>query len=93
MALVGGVVARYKSAGERTFLLMILFVVGFHFLPMAVAFGPLCAVLGVSAMANAGFGLWARREIALSQLWILDGVLKIGFGSLMLSQLGNAGIT
>jgi hypothetical protein len=88
MALIGGVVARYKAAGERTFLLLILFVVGLHFLPMAITFGPLCAILGVSAMANAGIGLQIKRETALKRIWILDGVLKIGFGSLMFSVSG-----
>lgn len=93
MVLIGGVIACYKSAGERTFLLMILFVVGFHFLPMGITFGPLCAMLGVSAMVNAGTGLWVKRDLALGRFWILDGMLKIGFGSLMFSQVSKAGVT
>jgi hypothetical protein len=87
--LIRVVIARYKSAGERTFLLMMLLVVGFHFIPMAITFGPLCAILGVVAMANAATGLWLKRDIGLSRFWFLDGVLKIGIGGLMLSQVAT----
>jgi hypothetical protein len=90
LALVGFVVARYRNAGERTFLLAILFVVGVHFLPMAFAFGPLCAALGICAMANAGVGLWALRDVSLRYFWLMDGALKIAFGGLMLSVVSSA---
>jgi hypothetical protein len=85
IVLIGVVVARYRRSGEYTLLLAILFVVGFHFLPMAIAFGPLCAILGVTTMANAGVGLWAKRDSSLKSYWIIDGALKIVFGGLMFS--------
>ncbi len=39
-------VALPRHAGERSLHLANLFAVGLHFLPMALAFGPACAVLG-----------------------------------------------
>lgn len=83
IVLIRLVVARYKRAGERHFLFAILFVVGLHFLPMAITFGPLCAVLGLCAMANAGIGLWTSRDISLNRAWLIDGALKLAFGSFM----------
>ena len=85
VVLIRVVVGRYRRSGEHTLLLAILFVVGFHFLPMAIAFGPLCAILGVTAMANAGVGLWVKHDSSLKSYWIIDGALKIGFGGLMFS--------
>ena len=85
MVLIFVVVRRYKNSGERTFLLAILFVVGIHFIPMAITFGPLCAVLGISAMTNAGIGLWVKREASLKSIWIVDGALKLAVGGLMYS--------
>lgn len=46
--LVRVAVALYREAGERSLLLAILLAVGLHFLPMAVAFGPMCAALGIT---------------------------------------------
>jgi len=93
IVLIRVVVARYKRAGKRPFLLAILFVVGLHFLPMAITFGPLCAVLGLCAMANAAIALWAQRDIPLNRVWIIDGALKLSFGSLMFTVAGNTPIT
>jgi hypothetical protein len=67
-------------------------VVGVHFIPMAITFGPLRAALGVSAMGNAGLGLWKKRAASLNTLWSIDGGLKIGFGGLMLSIASNGGV-
>jgi hypothetical protein len=92
IVLIGIVVARYKRAGERPFLLAILLVVGLHFLPMAITFGPLCAVLGLCAMANAGIGLSISRDISLNRLWVIDGVLKLSFGSFMFAVAGSTPI-
>ena len=77
-------VALYRQAGERALLLAILFVVGLHFLPMAVAFGPLCAALGLALCSVAGLGLWLRPDISLDRLWAADGLIKMGFGAAML---------
>ncbi len=82
--LVRVAVGLYRAAGERSLLLAILFAVGLHFLPMAVALGPGCAALGVTLCACAGFGLWLRPDIGLNKLWALDGIIKIAFGAAML---------
>jgi hypothetical protein len=76
-------VALYREAGERSLLLAILFAVGLHFLPMALAFGPICGALGVALCANAGIGLWMKPDIALNRLWASDGVIKMTFGAMM----------
>jgi hypothetical protein len=76
-------VAIYRRANERTLLLAILFAVGLHFLPMAGAFGPLCAALGVTLCACAGTGLWLNSAIPLNRLWASDGMIKITFGAIM----------
>jgi hypothetical protein len=76
-------VARYRNAGERSLLLAILFAVGLHFLPMAVAFGPICAALGLVLCVSAGVGLWLRPAIRLNTLWAMDGLIKMCFGALM----------
>ena len=81
--LIRVAVAMYRRAGERSLLLAILFAVGLHFLPMAVAFGPLCAALGVTLCVCAGIGLWLRPGIALDRLWATDGVIKMAFGAIM----------
>jgi hypothetical protein len=81
--LVRVAVALYREAGERSLLLAILLAVGFHFLPMAVAFGPLCAALGVTLCVCAGFGLWLRSDIPLNRLWAADGLIKMAFGAIM----------
>ena len=90
--LIRIVVARYKHAGERPFLLAILFVVGLHFLPMAITFGPLCAALGLCAMTNAGIAFRTSHDISVNGVWIIDGVLKLSFGSLMFALVRNAHI-
>lgn len=89
IVLIRVAVARYKGAGERPFLFAILFVVGIHFLPMAITFGPLCALLGLCAMINGGIGLWASRDISLNRAWLIDGVLKLSFGGLMFAVAGG----
>jgi hypothetical protein len=81
--LVRLAVALYREAGERSLLLAILFAVGLHFLPMALAFGPICAALGVAVCVNAGIGLWLKPDIALNKLWASDGVIKMTFGAIM----------
>jgi hypothetical protein len=81
--LVRVAVALYREAGERSLLSAILFAVGLHFLPMAMAFGPICAALGVALCANAGSGLWPTSDIALNRLWASDGVIKMTFGAIM----------
>lgn len=91
VVLIGYVVATYKKAGERILLLAILLAVGLHFLPMALAFGPLCVALGISAIANACFGLWVFRGARLKYIWLIDGRLKMAFGAFMLLTIGAGG--
>ena len=91
VVLIGYVVATYKRAGERVLLLAILLAVGIHFLPMALAFGPLCVALGISVIANASFGLWVFAGARLKYLWLADGILKMAFGAFMLSIIGASG--
>ena len=81
--LIRVAVALYRSAGERSLLLAILFAVGLHFLPMAVAFGPLCAALAVTLCACAGAGLWLWQALPLNRLWASDGLIKIAYGAIM----------
>jgi hypothetical protein len=81
--LIRVAVALYRDANERSLLLAILFAVGLHFLPMAVAFGPICAALAVTLCACAGTGLWLRSTIPLNRLWASDGFIKIAFGAIM----------
>ncbi len=64
--------------------LTVFFVVGLHFLPMAVAFGPVVMVLGLAIMLNAGIGLWKPSEIDLRHSWLADGLLKVAAGIMMM---------
>ena len=73
----------YRRAGERSAGLGSLFIVGLHFLPMAVAFGPMCLALGLVLCLCSGAGLWVRPGLSLNGLWAADGLLKIAFGSAM----------
>jgi hypothetical protein len=82
--LIRVAVALYRRAGERSLLLAILFAVGLHFMPMAVAFGPVCAALGVTLCVCAGIGLWLRPGIPLNRLWASDGLIKMAYGAIML---------
>lgn len=82
--LVRIAVALYRQAGERSLLLAILFAVALHFLPMTVAFGPICGVMGLTLCVCAGFGLWLMPGVRLNALWALDGLVKMAFGAIML---------
>jgi hypothetical protein len=85
--LIRMAVSTYRHAGERSLLLAILFVVGIHFLPMAVAFGSMCIALGLVLCIFSGAGLWLRPSLPLNALWALDGILKIAFGAIMFLAL------
>jgi hypothetical protein len=80
-------IARYRRADERSARLATLFVVGAHFLPMAVAFGPLCLLLGIVLCFCSGAGLWLKPGLSLNGLWATDGLLKIVFGLAMMLAL------
>ena len=78
---------RYRRRGERSARLASLFIVGIHFLPMAVAFGPMCLALGLVLCLCSAAGLWLRPDLSLNGLWAADGLLKIAFGSVMMLAL------
>jgi len=82
--LIRVAVALYRRASERSLLLAVLLAVGLHFLPMAVAFGPVCVALGLTLCVCAGVGLWLRPGIPLNRLWALDGLIKMAYGAIML---------
>ncbi|WP_433416718.1 DUF6609 family protein [Microtetraspora malaysiensis] len=83
MGLIYLVLTKTKGADERTQILSILFVVGLHFLPMGLAHGPLIAILGVLIAINAYAGLRLTR-VPAPAFGVADGLLKLGFGSVML---------
>jgi uncharacterized protein DUF6609 len=84
VVLIRGAFALYKAHGERKLMLAILLAVGIHFVPMAGAFGPLCAVLAIFCMGNAAIGLYLSRPTPLKAFWTADGILKILFGAMMM---------
>ncbi|MGC3982363.1 MAG: hypothetical protein QM808_14025 [Steroidobacteraceae bacterium] len=59
--------------------LWVLMIVGVHFLPMSLAFGPLFFLLGLLCIGNAGTGLLASN-LPYELFGIADGILKISFG-------------
>jgi len=73
-----------RHRGERTRWLVVFFMVGLHFLPMAVAFGPVVLVLGLAIMLNTTVGLWRLTGMNLQFLWLTDGLLKVTAGVMML---------
>ena len=85
--LFGFGLPRYRKTGERSARLASLFIVGVHFLPMAVALGPMCLTLGLALCLCSGAGLWLRPDLPLNGLWAADGLLKIAFGSVMMLAL------
>jgi hypothetical protein len=82
MGLIAMVVRRYRTKGIRTVMLAVLMVVGVHFLPMAVAFGPLLLLLAALVCLNSACGL-LTPALSLNLLWFLDGAAKFGVGAAM----------
>ena len=60
-----------------------LMIVGVHFLPMAVSFGPLFLLLGGACISNAALGL-LLPEVPFEVFGVLDGALKVFVGVGML---------
>lgn len=72
---------RLWRRGEREAVAGTLMIVGVHFVVMWPAFGPMMAVLGGVCAAN---GAIARRtNYPLRAAWLVDGILKLGFGVAM----------
>jgi hypothetical protein len=82
--VIGLVVRQLQQQDDRTVELAVMFVVGVHFLPMTLAFGPLVGVLGVLVVLNAAAGLWLARGTDLLVFWTADGLSKMLFGGIML---------
>ena len=64
---------------SQTRMMWILIIVGVHFLPMAVSFGPRFALLGVLCMVNGFVGL-QLNDVSSDLFLIIDGILKVAFG-------------
>jgi len=84
MILIPTVVRGVRHRGERITILSVLLVVGLHFLPMMVAFGPIMVLLGILTILNASAGLWLTPTMDLSIFWFFDGLLKLACGIIML---------
>jgi hypothetical protein len=69
---------------EHHFRLLILLIVGVHFLIMTPAFGPLITIVGILTIINAGLGLRTGTPIAFFKIWGIDGILKLSVGAIML---------
>ena len=63
--------------------LWVLMIVGVHFVPMAVSFGPLFLLLGGACISNAALGL-LLPDVPFGLFGLVDGALKVlvGAGSL-----------
>jgi hypothetical protein len=85
--LIPVVVRRVRHRGERTIILSVLMVIGLHFLPMIVAFGPIIGFLGILTILNASAGLWLWPTMDLSIFWFFDGLLKLACGIAMLMAI------
>jgi hypothetical protein len=70
----------------RSRMIVILAIVGAHFLPMVWSFGPMIAVLGVSCLGVAATGYLAPA-IPTEALIATDGALKLCFGLAMFAAL------
>jgi len=71
--------------------LWVLMIVGVHFLPMAVSFGPLFLLLGGACISNAALGL-LLPEVPFELFGLVDGALKlfVGVGSLRMRPASTA---
>jgi hypothetical protein len=93
--LLEGVLVRVAFAlnrrrNERRLMLSVLLAVGLHFLPMAVAFGPLCLVLSAACVINALVGLRLSTHTPLARLWFVDGIVKVLVGAAMMGGAATA---
>ena len=69
-----------RGTEEHVRWLWISGIVGVHFLPMAISFGPRFAVLGAACILNAALGLLAA-SVPYEVFGLVDGALKLGFGA------------
>jgi hypothetical protein len=76
----------YLPHDERTIFIVVLAVVGVHFLPMMLSYGPVIGLLGAACAAAAGIA-WLTPGETLPTILLVDGALKIVFGIAMLPAL------
>ena len=79
IVLVNYVVFTITDRNSRQFWLWMLVVVGAHFLIFTFSHGPLAGLLGVVCIINALVGL-RLEKINYRVFWVIDGILKVGFG-------------
>ncbi len=82
VSVIAGLDRWLRTVQERQRTLVVLIIVGAHFVLMAPAFGPSIAVLGLLSILNAVAALRAT-QIPLSTSWFIDGALKASLGGLM----------
>ena len=68
-----------RGTGEHVRWLWTSMIVGIHFLPMALSFGPAMLLLGAACIVNAGLGL-LLLDLPFEVFGLLDGCIKLGFG-------------
>ncbi len=73
---------------ERVRLMWILMIVGVHFLPMAISFGPKFGALGILCIVNALAGL-LLSSLPREPFLLIDGALKVGFGIWLFKRPSN----
>lgn len=66
-----------STAKIRT--MWVLMIVGIHFLPMAICFGPRLAIVGLLCIVNGLIGL-VLNNVSSDLFLLVDGALKVGFG-------------
>ena len=67
------------GTAEHVKWLWVSIIVGIHFLPMALCFGPRFLLLGAALIVNAGVGLWLAA-VPYEVFGVVDGLLKVGMG-------------
>jgi hypothetical protein len=78
--LLGLLVPVTPQSDPRLWWLSALTIVGVHFLPMGLTFGPEAAALGALCLINAGAGL-VFPDLPFTGTALLDGALKVAFGA------------
>jgi hypothetical protein len=81
--LLAGLFVFLPDYGSRTFLLLMLLIIGIDFIPLSIAVGPLLLLLAILCILDALLGLWLQG-LSFTLFTAVDGVLKIIFGILML---------
>ena len=81
--LLAGLLVFVPDYGSRTFLLLLVLIIGIDFIPLSIAVGPLMLILAVLCILDALLGLWLQG-LSFAIFTGVDGVLKIIFGILLL---------